>query len=881
MKKQILSLFLLALASQGFSQNNFRQAITGEKGVSNQYTVLTPAQQISFNAKSAASFFRLDPNSDLVLVRSEADQLGFVHYRYFQSYQGVPVENSMYVAHTKAGKIISAGGAIITDFDPLMQQRSFSKLSAQQAIDAAVNYVHAAKYMWQDPEMEKRIKEEKGNSNASYKPVATQVWYNPGEILSPREMRLAYKVDVYAMQPMSRAYYFVDAQSGKILGQKDEIHTSDATGTGNTLYSGSQTIHSDLYSGSYRLRDYTRGNGVITKKGDVSGNPDYTNASSNWSLSGADRNAMDAHWGVEMTYDYYKVNFNRNSVDGNGYALTSYVNQSGTTDNAYWDGSSMHYGKRSGSTNGVTGIDVTGHELTHGVTQYSCGLNYSYESGAMNESISDIMGKSVQFWAKPSDVNWLLSNDMNWIIRDMSNPNAQGQPDTYKGTKWYSGGSDNGGVHTNSGVGNFMFYLLVNGGNGTNDKGNSYSVSGIGLSKADQIIYRSQTVYLTSTSQYADWRTACINAATDLYGGASNEVTQVQNAWYAVGIGTAGGGGGTCNIPSGLAASALTSTNATLSWTTTGAVSYNLQWKASTSGSWTTVSGISGTSYNLSGLASCTNYQFQVQSVCSGSSSAYSSATTFQTTGCTGGSYCASTGNTTYEYINKVILGSISNLSGDNGGYADFTSKSTNIVAGHTYSFKGKAGFHPTAYTEYWTVYIDYNHDGDFTDGNETVANFTTTSKTIVTKTFTVPSGVSNGATRMRVQMHYGSYSTDPCATLDFGDVEDYTVNISGGSFSGFSTPKEETTNSILISPNPVTGTSANMTYQIVKDGNIQVKVLNMNGQVMQNIDLGRQFAGSHNYTLNSLSKLASGTYMIVMEQDNQVVNRTRFVVTH
>lgn len=881
MKKQILSLFLLALATQGFSQNNFRQAITGEKGVSNQFTLLQSSQQITFNAKSAASFFRLDPNSDLVLVRAETDKLGYVHYRYYQSYQGIPIENSMYIAHTKAGKIMSAGGAIITDFDPLMQQRSFARLSAKQAVDAAVNFVHAEKYMWQDPNMEQNIKEETGNANASYKPVATKVWYNSGDNISPREMRLAYKVDVYAMQPLSRAYYFVDAQTGKILGQKDQLHYSDVSGTGNTLYSGSQTIHSDSYSGSYRLRDYSRGNGVITKKGDVSGNPDYTNSSANWSLSGKDRNAMDAHWGVEMTYDFYKVVFNRNSVDGNGYALTSYVNQTGTVDNAYWDGSSMHYGTRSGSTNGVTGIDVTGHELTHGVTQYTCGLNYSNEPGAMNESISDIMGKSVQFWAKPSDVNWLLSNDMNWIIRSMSNPNSQGQPDTYKGTYWYSGSGDYGGVHTNSGVGNFMFYLLVNGGSGTNDNGDSYTVSGIGLSEADQIIYRTQTVYLTATSKYADWRTACINAASDLYGATSNEVTQVQNAWYAVGIGTAGGGS-TCTIPSGLATSAMTATSATLSWSNSGAASYNLQWKATSSSTWTTVSGISGTSYNLTGLTGCTNYQFKVQSVCSSSSSAYSSVFAFQTAGCTSGSYCTSAGNsTTYEYIKKVVLGSISNLSGDNGGYADYTSLSTNIVAGHSYKFKGKSGFHGTIYTQYWTVYIDYNHDGDFNDANETVANFTTSSTTIVTKQFTVPSGVTNGPTRMRVQMHYGSYITDPCSTFNYGEVEDYTVNISGGSFAGFASPKEETTNSILISPNPVSGTSANLSYKIVKDGNIQVKVLNMNGQVLQNIDLGRQFAGSHNYTLNSLNKLASGTYMIVMEQDNQVVNRIRFVVTH
>src|SRR5262249_28936765 len=152
------------------------------------------------------------------------------------------------------------------------------------------------------------------------------------------------------------------------------------------------------------------------------------------------------------------------------------------------------------------------------VTQASSGLNYSYESGAINESISDIMGKSVQFWSKPTDIDWRLSNDMNWIIRDMSNPNAEGQPDTYLGTNWYVGSGDNGGVHTNSGVGNFMFYLLVTGGSGTTDNSDAYSVTGIGLTEADAIIYRTNTVYLTPTSQYADWRTACINAATDLYG---------------------------------------------------------------------------------------------------------------------------------------------------------------------------------------------------------------------------------------------------------------------------------------------------------------------------------------------------------------------------
>ncbi len=228
---------------------------------------------------------------------------------------------------------------------------------------------------------------------------------------------------------------------------------------------------------------------------------DYTSTSSNWTLTGTNVAALDAHYGVSQTYAYYKTNFNRNSYDNNGSVPTSYLNVPNTTDNAYWDGVSMNFGKRStGAGGGVTGIDVTGHELTHGVTQASSNLTYSQEPGAMNESMSDIFGKAVQFWSKPSDVNWKLSNDMNWFIRDMGNPNAYNQPDTYKGTYWTTSSSDNYGVHTNSGVGNFMFYLLVTGGSGTNDLGNSYPLPALGLPEADAILYRTNTVYLTVTS---------------------------------------------------------------------------------------------------------------------------------------------------------------------------------------------------------------------------------------------------------------------------------------------------------------------------------------------------------------------------------------------
>jgi len=743
--------------------------------------------------------------------------------------------------------------------------------------------------MWQDAGMEQRLKEQTRNALASYAPAATLVWYNGGDEINPRDLRLAYKVDVYAKQPLSRADYFIDAKTGKYLGKKDKIFYSDAVGTAATAYSGSRTIHSDFTGSNYRLRDYTKGNGVITLHGESGqrGN-DYTSSSANWTLTGTNIAALDAHYGVSQTYSFYLSNFNRNSYDNNGTGLYSYVNDPTYTDNAFWDGSAMNFNKRSnGAPGGVTGIDVTGHELTHGVTQTTSGLNYSYEPGAMNESMSDIMGKSVQFWSKPSDVNWKMSNDMNWLIRDMSNPNAYSQPDTYKGTYWYSGTADNGGVHTNSGVGNFMFYLLVNGGSGANDIGNNYSVTGIGLSKADQIIYRSETVYLTPTSKYANWRTACINAATDLYGSTSNEVIQVENAWYAVGIGTSGGSGNGCNTPTGLAASNITNTSATVSWSAvSGALRYNLQWKVSTSSTWNTLSGITSNSYSLSGLTAGTAYKYRVKTVCSGSTSSYSATASFITTG---GSitYCASKGSsTTYEWIKQVIFGSINNTSGNNNGYGNYTGLSANVTAGSTYTITLVPGFSSSSYTEYWSVYIDYDKNGTLNNTGELVVTGYTTGTSGGTASITIPATAKNGTTRMRIQMHYGTQITNPCTIFDYGEVEDYTINISGGSgFASAATSSKDvaTANkiaSMVVAPNPVKGPNATVIYHLANNGSTAMKVVDLSGRTVQTIQLGNQNAGVHTYNLAGLNKISSGSYILVLEQNTKVIARNPFVIT-
>lgn len=883
MIKKILSLTLLSLIIfKAYSQSFVSQAIHGEQGISKQFAIIPDNQNLKFNAAQVKALLNLNNNSNLVLKRTEQDKLGFIHFRFYQTYRGVPIENSMFIIHTKNGLLKSLGGSIVTDFDPLMDEHASSKISSAQSITAAVNYVHAKVYAWQDAGMEQSIKKQTGNSNASYLPKANLVWYSPTDDVSPKELRLCYKVDVYARQPLSRAYYFVDAITGQVIGKKDEIFFSDATGTAATAYSGNQTIHSDFDGSSYHLRDYTKGNGIITLHGENGqrGN-DYNSNSSDWTLSGTDIAALDAHYGVSQTYSFYKTNFNRNSYDDAGTALYSYVNDPTYTDNAFWDGTEMNFCKRSASANqpgGVTGIDVTGHELTHGVTQESSGLNYKNEPGAINESMSDIFGKSVQFWSKPTDINWQISNDMNWIIRDMSNPNAEAQPDTYKGKDWASGilaYLDNGGVHTNSGVGNFMFYLLVTGGSGTNDNGDAYSVSGIGLTEADQILYRSNTVYLVPTSKYADWRVACINAATDLFGANSNELIQTENAWHAVGVGAAGNG--VCNTPTGLTSSNITSSTATVNWSAVaGAASYNLQYKTSTASTWTTVSNIATATYNLTSLSASTTYNYQVQTVCSGTStSTYSSPSSFTTQASTGLVYCTITGTTTKEYINKVSIGSINNTSGNNNGYADYTALNTNVTAGSAVSITLTPGFTGTTNHEYWTVFIDYNQDGVFST-NEKIAAGNGTGA--VTKSITIPSTAKSGSTRMRVEMHYGNGRSNSCGSYTNGEAEDYTVNIGGGTLAEFASAKTLPGSGLLVTPNPANGSNVKIQLQLAQTKPVTLKITDLSGRILRvdkNLNLS---TGKNIYSLNGLN-LKSGSYIIIAEQDNKIIARTQFIV--
>ncbi|MCB0477987.1 MAG: M4 family metallopeptidase [Crocinitomicaceae bacterium] len=485
--------------------------------------------------------FKVDANISFELIRTEQDQLGMTHSRYRQTLNGNPIQNGVMILHIKDGKVISFNGLIYKSIDP-----GNASLSESAALVKAKSHIGATTYKWELPGEEEHLKWEQNDPTATYFPSGELVYVSPAGKYASEEVRLAYKFNIYAHQPVSRQDVYVDAQTGQILLENEIIHHADAVGTAVTGYSGNQTITTDDQGGgSFRLRETGRGNGVRTfnmQEGtSYGGSVDFTDADNNWNNVNAqlDQYATDAHWGAEMTYDYFFNAHGRNSIDNNGFQLNSYVHYDSGYDNAFWDGQRMTYGDGS-SNNPFTAIDIAGHEIGHGLTSFTADLVYQDEPGALNESFSDIFGILVENYGRPSNWNWTMGEDIGFILRNMSNPNATGDPDTYFGNNWAAlGGADNGGVHTNSSVQNYWFYLVASGGNGTNDNSDSYNVTGIGMSDAADVAYRNLTVYLVSSSDYADARFYGIQSAIDLFGSCSNEVETVTNAWYAVGVGPA------------------------------------------------------------------------------------------------------------------------------------------------------------------------------------------------------------------------------------------------------------------------------------------------------------------------------------------------------
>jgi len=497
----------------------------------------TPQQKcLSFLKQIGPNLGIEDPSVAFKVVNVQTDNYNQTHVRISQLFKGIPVYGSDAYVHLNGVETSFHGSYNVLD-ESLTDQANISSSEAIQTMENDLKY--RTVYVEMDESQKKLLDYKAPEANLVYYKSPTNSKYS-----------LAYQVDV---RPnfKERWKYFVDATSGNVLYRFNNTQSDGPqTATVKDLNSESRSINTYLFNGNYYMMDAAE-TMFNANKSKLPGEP----VGAIWTVDGKntkasaikvshitsadnltwDAKAVSAHYGAMATYNYYKSRYGRNSLDGEGGTIISIINvieEDGTgLENAFWNGKAMFFG------NGATlfkplagGLDVVAHELGHGVIEHTANLEYQDQSGALNESFADISGVMVD------DANWTMGEKItkvsqyfpNGILRDMSNPHNGGsngdagwQPSSM--SEFYTGKEDNGGVHINSGIPNYAFYLFATG-------------TGMTRAKAGAVYYDVLSKYLTKFATFADLRIAVIASAKKMYGNTAPEVTAAAAAFDQVGI---------------------------------------------------------------------------------------------------------------------------------------------------------------------------------------------------------------------------------------------------------------------------------------------------------------------------------------------------------
>ncbi len=439
------------------------------------------------------------------------------HFKFQQYYESVPVQDGMVIVHESPEK-----GATITG-------KFVSMAGTKQMPDIAANN-------------ETQLLEHLHNTGFRYSqitdaPYLSWIINEKTQIPEP-----ALVTGYHPVGSLEKFTLYTDVATGTQIKHKNHTCHADSTGIAHTRYHSTQTILTSHANGMYALSASGPGKGVETKNLNhatgYSQVTEFTDMDNLWEqpqlLPG--KNATDAHYCALQYYLFLQTTFNRNSLDNNGFKLTSYLNYGTGLRNAFWNGTAVVYGSGTTSQGPLTTLDIAGHEFTHGLIQKTANLNYSGEPGTINEAIADMFGAALEYYSNPSNFNWYMGECSGQAIRSLQDPGLFQQPDTYLGTNWYYGTGDNGGVHINSGFLNYWFYLLASGGTGVNDHGWNYQVTGIGMDKSIAIVYHTLTSYCTPSTGFSAFMNYTLQATIDLYGSCSAEYLNVIACWKAAGL---------------------------------------------------------------------------------------------------------------------------------------------------------------------------------------------------------------------------------------------------------------------------------------------------------------------------------------------------------
>ncbi|WP_064457305.1 MULTISPECIES: M4 family metallopeptidase [Streptomyces] len=482
------------------------------------------------NATTAdtATSLGLGAKEKLVVKDVIKDADGTTHTRYDRTYAGLPVLGGDLIVHrAKGGDVRSVTKATKAT---VKVASTTAGIAPSAAAKAAV----------------KLAKADDTTQAAADQAPRKVIWAATGKPV------LAYETVVGGVQKdgtPNQLHVITDAATGEKLYEYQAIKN----GKGESEYSGSVELGTSKEGNGYTLTDADRGGHRTTNlenKEDGEGAA-FTDDDDNWGTGKPDdpqTAAVDAHYGAAVTWDYYKKVHGRDGIAGDGKGAYSRVHYGDSYVNAFWDDSCfcMTYGDGEGNKAPLTALDVAAHEMSHGVTSATAGLEYSGESGGLNEATSDIFGTAVEFNAdNATDVgDYLIGEkiDINGDgtpLRYMDKPSKDGQ----SADEW----SDSVGdldVHYSSGVANHFFYLLSEGSGAKEINGVKYdsptsdgsTVEGIGRDKAEKIWYKALTTYFTSNTDYHAAREGTLKAAEDLYGADSAEYKGVDAAWAGVNV---------------------------------------------------------------------------------------------------------------------------------------------------------------------------------------------------------------------------------------------------------------------------------------------------------------------------------------------------------
>ncbi len=561
----------------------------------------------------------LRQNEDqLIDENRDAVSNGYIFKKIHQYYKGIKVEHGVI-------NITSRNNTI-----KMMQMEYYSipgeftirpVLSEQQALEKAMAFTGGTLFAWTNG-ADTTINDFKKPTGEL---VIIQTYKHDGEVC------LAYKFNIYVLQPLMRAYIYVNAWDGKVVLddaiikhaaaeadkpyrgeikniasiEKNPLVNNDLksnlgvtavnrTGSADTRFNGTKQIVTDSMAGGlakpFRLREGRNGHAIITLNYQKRAwNPinidndaaavEFTDNDNNWTSAEfnnptLDDAALSAHYGMQWVSDYWYNIHQRNGWDDKNSPYTGYVHVGENTyynngtftynawyNNAFWNGTNMHFGDGDNVTRGPkTYLDVCAHELSHAVTATTCALVYRWESGALNESLSDIWGACVTNYAITQDP--AITDELVWRhgekrdlvrtpqsgLRDLQNPLMYNQPSTYRSTNWVPGNyddcpvendntNDHCGVHKNSGVFNKWFFLITQGEISINTNLQPYAIIGLGFAKTEKIAYMMEQ-NLTPNASFATAKDVSLNIAATEYGWGSTEYSTLKTAWYAVGVDT-------------------------------------------------------------------------------------------------------------------------------------------------------------------------------------------------------------------------------------------------------------------------------------------------------------------------------------------------------